>query len=117
MQLQWSLTDDLDRFEWEGTGARAEAWEGREALRLEGFHTLPILLRERLPFDSFRLRAEVCIPGSEGFIGLEANRSLAAVGLCLNQHPIEFFRGYACPRFACAPPLPRSAGISCQFPL
>ncbi|WP_135551821.1 LamG domain-containing protein [Paenibacillus cymbidii] len=69
-RIQWNMTDDLEQFEWEGTGARLEIWDGQEALRLEGFHTVPVLLRESLPFDSFRLQAEVCIPGSEGFIGL-----------------------------------------------
>lgn len=45
-------------------------WNGRQSLYLEGFHTIPSLLRRPLDLECFRIEAEVAVPGPEGFVGL-----------------------------------------------
>ena len=69
-QLLWSLTDELKDFDLEETGARPGSWDGREALHLNGFHTIPSLFRDEIPYECYRIEAEVAVPGPDGFIGL-----------------------------------------------
>ncbi|MDF2659450.1 MAG: hypothetical protein K0Q94_2241 [Paenibacillus sp.] len=67
---QWDLTGEIGDFDYAEAGARPGTWAGREATYLEGFHTIPVLLRDEISFDSYRIEAEVASPGPYGFIGL-----------------------------------------------
>lgn len=67
-KLSWNLWDDLDRFDLGHSGARPGVWRDCKALYLEKTG-VPVLLRDELPFECFRLQAEVAIPGPVGFIG------------------------------------------------
>jgi hypothetical protein len=69
-KLKWNLLNDLNDFELGDSGAKPGEWDGRNALYLDGFHTIPVLLREELPFDCYRIEAEIAVPGPNGFIGL-----------------------------------------------
>ncbi|MFC5470900.1 hypothetical protein ACFPPD_19615 [Cohnella suwonensis] len=65
----YSLWDDLDRFDLGDSGAIPSEWNGKKALYLEKMNSA-IYLRDEVKYDSFRLQAEVAIPGEVGFIGL-----------------------------------------------
>lgn len=68
--LKWNLKEDLHAFNFGDSGAQAVVWEGRNTVHLDGVHTIPVLLREDLRFDCFRIRVEVAVTGPYGFIGL-----------------------------------------------
>ncbi|WP_103110046.1 hypothetical protein [Brevibacillus reuszeri] len=65
----WNLWDDTEHFELGDSGARPGVWREQKALFLEKIN-VPVFLREPLPFDRFRLQAEVSIPRQVGFVGL-----------------------------------------------
>ncbi|WP_199617096.1 hypothetical protein [Paenibacillus alkalitolerans] len=68
-KLQWNFIDDLHQFDLGKSGAELGVWRGCDALRFEGGHCYPVLLREPLTMDCFLLRAEIaCTP--ESFAGL-----------------------------------------------
>ncbi|XEC95751.1 hypothetical protein AB6A23_04040 [Paenibacillus tarimensis] len=69
-KLTWNLKDDLASFDIDESGARPGTWDGRDAVYMDGFHTIPVLLRDDIPFDCYRIQTEVAIPGQIGFIGL-----------------------------------------------
>lgn len=65
----WNLSDDLEKFDLGNSNARPGVYQGQQALYLEKTGA-PVLLRETLPFECFRLQAEVAIPEQVGFVGL-----------------------------------------------
>jgi len=65
----WSLTDDLDMFDMGDSGACVGEYRGKQALHLNRTGSA-VLLRDDLPFESFRMQAEVAIPDAIGFAGL-----------------------------------------------
>lgn len=64
----YSLWDDLEKFDLGDSGARPSEWKGRKALYLEKMNSA-VFLRDEVSYQSFRLQAEVAIPGEVGFIG------------------------------------------------
>lgn len=60
---------DLERLELGESGARPAIWQGREALYLEKMNSA-VFIRDEIPYDSYRIQAEVAIPEYVGFIGL-----------------------------------------------
>lgn len=70
-KLSWNLVDDLDCFDVGDSGARPEHWLAEDALF---FHrnerAVPVLLREPLDLNCYRLQAEIACPGPMGYIGL-----------------------------------------------
>lgn len=65
----YALWDDLSPFEGGDTGAIPGEWKDKKALYLDKLNSA-FFLREELQFPSFRLEAEVAIPGEVAFIGL-----------------------------------------------
>lgn len=65
----WSLTDDLEMFNMGDSGTRVGEYRGKQALHLNRTGSA-VLLRDDLPFESFRMQAEVAIPDAVGFAGL-----------------------------------------------
>ncbi|CAG7597514.1 hypothetical protein PAESOLCIP111_00152 [Paenibacillus solanacearum] len=71
MQMRhWTLADDLAQLELGESGARLGQWRGEAALYIEDFLTHPVLVRDYAPPDCYRLRADIAIPGPNGFAGL-----------------------------------------------
>lgn len=69
-KLQWSLSDDLNLFDLGESDARPGVWQGREALYFNNNDISPVLLRDDIRLESFRLQAEIACPGPIGFVGL-----------------------------------------------
>ncbi|MBW5448922.1 hypothetical protein GE107_23045 [Cohnella sp. CFH 77786] len=65
----YSLWDDLEKFDLGISEARPSEWNGKKALYMEKMNSV-VFLREEVPYRSYRLQAEVAIPGEVGFIGL-----------------------------------------------
>lgn len=65
----YALWDDLEPFDGGETRAISGEWKGKEALYLNQMNSA-FFLREEVTFSSFRLEAEVAIPGEVGFVGL-----------------------------------------------
>ncbi|CAG7617850.1 hypothetical protein ACFQI7_02485 [Paenibacillus allorhizosphaerae] len=70
LMKQWLFPDDLAQLDLGESGAKPGQWRGQDALYFEAFLTNPVLVRNYTPPDCFRLRAEVAIPGPNGFLGL-----------------------------------------------
>ncbi len=69
MSKHWNLGGDLKDFDLGKSDATKGVWLDSDALCFQGEHCFPVLLREALFMNSFRLDAEVaCTPGS--FVGL-----------------------------------------------
>jgi hypothetical protein len=71
-KLSWSLSDDLDNFEMNGSEVNASMWNNQQALYLDneiGIGT-SVLLKEDVNYDNYRLEVEIACPGTIGFIGL-----------------------------------------------
>ncbi|GFN33003.1 hypothetical protein [Paenibacillus xylaniclasticus] len=68
-KMVYSLIDDLDLFDVGVTEARTGDFLGKQALYLEkaGY---AVLLKDEIPFSSYRVQAEVAIPEEVGFIGI-----------------------------------------------
>ncbi|MEK4059707.1 MULTISPECIES: hypothetical protein [unclassified Paenibacillus] len=67
-KLHYALWDNLDSFDLGDSGAMPGEWNGSKALYLSKVNA-PIHLREAIPFEAFRIQAQVAIPGEVGFIG------------------------------------------------
>ncbi|MHA7966960.1 hypothetical protein ACX93W_22865 [Paenibacillus sp. CAU 1782] len=65
----YALWDDLEPFNGGNSGAIPGDWKGKKALYLNQMNSA-FFLREEVTFSSFRMEAEVAIPGEVGFIGL-----------------------------------------------
>lgn len=65
----WNLWDDWEAFDLANSGATPGEYQGRKALYLEKIGE-PVFLKEEIPFESFRLKAEVAIPPQVAFVGL-----------------------------------------------
>ncbi|WP_282935830.1 hypothetical protein [Paenibacillus sp. RC67] len=69
-KLQWSLIDDLDCFDIGHSGACPAHWCSKDALYFNhNERAAPVLSREELDLDCYRLQAEIGCPGL-GYIGL-----------------------------------------------
>jgi hypothetical protein len=68
-QMFWSLTDGLDSFHLGQAGAYAGHWQAKNALYLDSLGKA-VLCKEVIRYRSYRLEAEVALPGQAGFIGL-----------------------------------------------
>jgi hypothetical protein len=65
----YALWDDLTPFQGGESRAIAGEWKGEKALYLNQMNSA-FFLQEEINFPSFRLEAEVAIPGEVGFVGL-----------------------------------------------
>ncbi len=68
-QMNWSLTDGLESFHLGQAGAYAGQWQEKNALYLDSLGKA-VLCKDKIPYRSYRLEAEVALPGQAGFIGL-----------------------------------------------
>lgn len=68
-KLLWNLWDDLENFDLGNSNARPGVYLDKKALYLEK-PGAAVLLRNEVPFECFRLQAEIAIPKEVGFIGL-----------------------------------------------
>ncbi|WP_028548863.1 hypothetical protein [Paenibacillus sp. UNC451MF] len=70
-KLYWNLFDDLDCFDVGNSSACPGQWRTKDALYFNhNERAVPVLLREELKVDCYRLQAEIACPGPIGYIGL-----------------------------------------------